>query len=75
MEAHIPRKIRSHYSQEMRRRTLAVIRDWIGDTPPEKVDRVALVRKIELVIGASHKKAREYVEAILGECVNEKNIV
>ena len=54
--------------QETRRQTINQISRWIEDAksanPDGKVQRHALIRKIQLVIGATQKKAEEYCDLL-----------
>lgn len=60
--------MRTNVGQEVRRATLGTIRKWIADEkqkqPDAQIDRAALVRKIQLVIGATRKKAEEYCDLL-----------
>lgn len=60
---------RRNIGQLQRSNTLGVIREWIDDAkqgnPDAEIDRLALRRKICIVIGATRKKAEEYLD-ILG---------
>lgn len=60
---------RRNIGQLMRSNTLAIISEWIDTAkqkdPEAEINRDALIRKVCLVIGATKKKAEEYLE-ILG---------
>jgi hypothetical protein len=54
--------------QLMRSNTLRIISGWIEDAksedPEAEINSEALIRKICLVIGATRKKAEEYLEVL-----------
>jgi hypothetical protein len=60
--------VRTNVGQEVRKATLLTIGKWIADVkqanPEALVDRSELVRKIQLVIGATRKKAEEYCDLL-----------
>jgi hypothetical protein len=57
-----------HHTQISRKKNLDIIQGWIKEIPVENsVNQEALIRKIELVLGASKEKAKEYISIILGE--------
>jgi len=60
---------RRNIGQIMRSTTLSIIQEWIDEAkikdPEAEINHDALIRKICLVIGATKKKAEEYLE-ILG---------
>jgi hypothetical protein len=59
---------RRNIGQIMRSTTLSIIQEWIDEAkskdPEAEIDRAALKRKICLVIGATPKKAEDYLEVL-----------
>jgi hypothetical protein len=60
--------MRANVGQEVRKNTLGLIRRWIAvarqKSPDAKIDRSALIRKIQLDIGATRSKAEEYCDLL-----------
>lgn len=56
-----------HWMQRERLKNLDKIREWVGKTSPEKIDRLALTRKAVLVLGCTRQRAIEYIQEVLGD--------
>lgn len=62
-----------HHMQIARSRNMDMISKWIRDAGGmEKISPSELVRKAQLVIGCTKKKAIEYIETITGEVFSDE---